>query len=431
MLGTNDTPDLFRQTYLRGLAIFFYGLIWLIGMLAGYLSFDSLFAARGLAITLVVATLASALAGGIGGATAMLTRLYQAISIRQDFQQQSIIRYLLLPVIGLGAGILALYVIAIPAALLINFARSGIGVLNELLASPSLTGIQILLSLIRTLFTEILASPTFVAIEILLGWMAGFYRQEALTKIMSPAQPTLEQQQAPGLDEDSPFYFKAWFAHRQYMIRWSYTWGLFLFFYAIAWFIGLLAGFNIAGGALSGLESSRNIVAAGLIMAAWPVAAAGGLGGVFRLLRDLYEHISDKQDFHRQHLMSYLVQPIIGFVLGLVMYFLFASGYLSFDSLFDGESSAEVIDSQGVVMLLLLLGWIAGFCQRTVTDLVWRLIQYLVSLFKLFARPLNPANLSNQEKREAILADIAKQTDFFPSVQEDTVSIDPRLWPTE
>lgn len=431
MLDTNDTPDLFRQNYLRGLAIFFYGLSWLFIMLAGYLSFDSIFAARGLGIALVVATLASALAGGIGGVTAMLTRLYQAISIRQDFQQQSMIRYLLLPVIGLGAGIVVLYIIALPAALLINFARSGVGLLNELLASPSLTGIQILLGLIRTLFAQILASPTFAAIGILLGWMAGFYRQEALTKIVAPAQPALKQQQAAGLDEDAPFYFKTWLTQRRYMIRWSYTWGLFLFFYAIAWFIGLLAGYSLTGGIFSGLDSNRTIVAAGLVLAAWPVAAAGGLGGVFRLLRDLYEHISVEQDFDRRHVMSYLVQPIIGFVLGLVMYFLLASGYLSLDSLFDGQSSAGVIDSHGVVMLLLLLGWIAGFRQRAVIELVQQLIQYLASLFKLFARLLNPANLSDREKRAAILADIARQTDFFPSVQEREVSIDPRLWPSE
>ena len=58
-----------------------------------------------------------------------------------------------------------------------------------------------------------------------------------------------------------------------------------------------------------------------VFLAALPVAAAGGLDGVVNLFKELYEHVSVAQDFHRQQVMSYLVQPVIGFILGLAMYF--------------------------------------------------------------------------------------------------------------
>lgn len=404
MIGVNN-QDMFRQSYTRGLVVFFYGIVWLVALLTGYLLIDQLFpASGGLAMTLVVATCSSALAGGIGGATAMLSRLYQHMSIKQDFQRQSLLLYFVQPVTGLIVGVITLYLITIPGTLVVNFA-----------INPNVS------------FGDVLVSSTFIATQILLSWIAGFHQQLGLEKIKSITQrfskkatngqdEQLETATASvSMDEDSPFFFKAWAYQQQQMIRWSYSWGIFIFLYGVAWFVGLVASFFLAGQWFSVLDSSGQATATALIMAAWPTAAAGGVGGVASLFHDLYRHVSIKQDFHRQHLMAYLVQPIIGFVFGLVIYFFMASGYLSIKSVLS-EEAPNVVDAPTVIMAQLVLGWIAGFRQQTIADLIQQIIQHIVTLVKLIGVFLHPKNLFNKARRDKKLAEIGKQTALFKPV---------------
>ena len=46
MPDTVEAPDVFRQTYPRGMLIFFYGVIWIVGALAGYIVLDPYLAAN-------------------------------------------------------------------------------------------------------------------------------------------------------------------------------------------------------------------------------------------------------------------------------------------------------------------------------------------------------------------------------------------------
>ncbi len=397
MVSTNDTSNLFRQTYTRGLVILFYGLIWLAVILAGYIFLDPFFASSGgAAMTLVIATWASALAGGMGGTSVMLSRLYRHMAIEQDFRNQGLVSYLLQPIIGVVIGGVVLYLIVIPAALIVNFA-----VRREFL------------------FEAVLTSSTFVAIQILLSWVGGFYQQQGLEKIKSLAQSgKVADQSLESLDKDSSSYYKDSFFYRQTMFRWSYTWGLFIFFYGILWLVGLAIAYLATTGLVSGLEGSSHTKVTALVLAAWPVAAAGGIGGVFSLLKDLHEHVSIKQDFHRRHLMAYLVKPITGFALGFAMFFLLASGYLAIRNE-DGNQIA--IDSGSVVMLQLLLGWIAGFRQQTVTDFIHQLIQSIVSFFKRIGHILitDPKALFKKAGRDKVLKEIAEDTSLFSEIKLD------------
>jgi len=411
MLSANHTQDSFRQSYVRGLGIFFYGLVWLIAVLACYPLLGSVFPATGtLPMTLLIATLSAALAGGLGGATTMLNRLYQHLSIEQDFQQQSLFSYFIQPIIGLILGILALYFVSILGAVIIGYAF-----------------VQ------QFLLAEILASPTFTAIQILLAWIAGFYQQRGLDKIKALTQHKDSDERSEGrpvlniVDEDEPLFYKAWYLYHKQMIWWSYTWGIFLLIYGILWLIGLIAVFFVARDIFSSLHANSQtvVVAASLILAALPVAAAGGMGGVCTLWYDLYWHVSIKQDFHRQHLMSYLVRPIIGFVFGLVMYLLLASGYLA---RFSENGSPQVVDSSKVIMIQLLFAWIAGFRQQTVSDLVQKLIGQLVSLFKLAVSLLNPITLFNKAKREEVFKDIAAQFSIFSEINIGDDSENRKWW---
>ncbi len=399
MLGTNEASNLFRQTYPRGMLVFFYGFIWIIAALAGYILLDSFVAPdNSVGMILVTATVTSALAGAVGGATAMLSRLHQHMSISQNFQNQSLGSYLLQPVIGIVVGVIVLYLIVILPALLFNYAIHR-----------------------EFLFVETVTSPVFVALQILLSWTGGFYQRQGLEQIKSLTKSdTIPELEPEDFDEDAPFHFKDVYTYQRNMFRWSYTWGLFIFFYGIFWLVILTVTYLMASDLFATLEAGSHTTAAALILAAWPAAAAGGMGGTFGLFKDLYNHVSIKQDFHRQHLMSYLVQPIVGFMLGFLMYFLLASGFLAISN---DDGSTMAVGSGAVIMLQLLLGWIAGFRQQTVTDLIQRLIQSLISIFKRLGRKLmsNPLGWFKKAERDKILADIAEEQErsVFSSIDPD------------
>lgn len=60
----------------------------------------------------------------------------------------------------------------------------------------------------------------------------------------------------------------------------------------------------------------------------WNTLMWGGIGGIIGALYALWWHISDQQDFERQYLMWYLVQPIMGAVLGGIVFLLLTGGFL-------------------------------------------------------------------------------------------------------
>lgn len=397
MLETTDASDLFKQSYSRGIILFFYGLAWIIAALGGYILLDSFLASgSGVGAILLTATVTSALAGAIGGATAMLARLYKQIAITLTFQHEKMASYLWQPFIGMGIGMAVLYIVVIPPSLLVNFVIQG-----------------------EFQFVEMLVKPSFVAIQILLSWTGGFYQREGLAKIRTLALRTEPIVQSPdSIDKDSPTFYKDWVDYHRNMTRWSYTWGLFLFFYGLLWLFGMVAGYLLTAAQIAAFQSGSHTVALMLMLNAWPAAAAGAVGGVFNLFKDLYRHISVKQDFHRQHLMSYLVQPVIGLVLGMVMYFLVASGYLVIRN---DDGSTMTVGSEAVFALQLLLGWIAGFRQHTVTDFIQKLIKDIVAFFKRAGRILlNPKNWFDKVKRERALREAAESPSVFAAIDEDT-----------
>ena len=419
MVAVDNSSVFFRQSYAKGVPLFIYGLAWLAGLLAGYLWLDRFFtAAPGLPGALLAATWSAGLAGAMGGATALLSRLYQHVSIRQDFQRQPLLIYLIQPVAGLIAGLLSLYLVSIPGALILNFVTELDLFLQNLSLETVLPGLASLVSGMMANLANVSTSSTFIAIQILAAWIAGFYQQIGFSKLKAIGQRLMAgPESAPlfptQLDENEPLFFKQWVQQRRQMTRWSYTWGLFLIFYGIVWLVGLLGLYllNRSWG------SSQATVS--LILAALPAALAGGCGGVFSLLYDLYRHVSIKQDFHRQHLMSYLVQPVIGFVFGLVMYLFVASGYLSLRSMFDPAGAPPVVDAPMLIMIQLTLGWIAGFRQQAVTEMIQRVVEGLFALAKAVVAFFNPANLFNQARRQEQAVEISEELGLFEALRQD------------
>ncbi|HXW00230.1 MAG TPA: hypothetical protein VEC93_17555, partial [Anaerolineae bacterium] len=394
MIVADDTNNLFRRSYSRGLLVFGYGLVWLAGLGLGFRQIEQLFGPGETTTAILLAvTAASALAGGIGGVTAMLQRLARHLSVEQDFRRQSLLPYLLQPLTGLIAGVISLYLIALPGALLVNFA------VNRTLSLADVTG-----------------ASTFVALQLLLAWIAGFYQLAGLAKLKSRAK-SIPPAPAPSdkalvtapvstePDHEAPLAFKIWFEQRQRMIRWSLTWGLAVFFYGLVWLIGLIATFLLSESLFPTPDESRppliNLMAAG-----WPAVVAGGIGGVVGMLNHLYRHVSFDQDFDRQHVMSYVILPITGSIMGGIMYLFLASGYLSLQSLFAEAGAPPVVDSPTLVAIYIILGWLAGFNQQSLDGLIRRLNRAVIAFFRFCLGLLSFKLLWDRAARDEALAEV-------------------------
>lgn len=141
----------------------------------------------------------------------------------------------------------------------------------------------------------------------------------------------------------------------QNLRHWSYRWGLFLLFYAIVWLTLLLSGFFVQ---LQGLATGSSTI--------WFAALAGGIGGVVTILYDLSWHISIRNDFDRQYVMKYLVYPIMGFVLGAVVYLITSAGFIAINT-FAGDAGTF---SVSILSVQVVLGFVVGFRQQIVYDMV-------------------------------------------------------------
>jgi len=161
---------------------------------------------------------------------------------------------------------------------------------------------------------------------------------------------------------------KTMLARKRNLRRWSYTWGVAVFFYAVVWLAAFIAGFVATDMLRATLgDSSEGLMA---IRSAWFSALAGGIGGVIGIFYSLYWHVAMKQDFDRQYVMYYLVQPIMGFILGALIHFILVAGFLVFRI---NDQAVDTLTALGVV-----IGFTAGFRQRVVFEMIDRIVKRLL-----------------------------------------------------
>ena len=103
--------------------------------------------------------------------------------------------------------------------------------------------------------------------------------------------------------------------------------------YEAAWLVFLLAGLIFAAPLAGWLTRIAQIGVANeaALLSIYPIFNTmmwGGIGGVVGALYSLWWHISEQQDFDRHYLMWYLVQPMLGLVLGGIVFLLMAGGFL-------------------------------------------------------------------------------------------------------
>jgi hypothetical protein len=145
--------------------------------------------------------------------------------------------------------------------------------------------------------------------------------------------------------------------------RWSYSWGIIAFFYAVLWLGALFATVFLRADNLAGATTI------------WIPVLAGATGGVAAILWDLSWHVSVRKDFDRQYMMKYLVSPVMGLVLGGVVYLFTSAGLFALNLVWGGGG---VTLSGGVLTIQVLFGFAAGFRQQVVYELVNVLMQRIL-----------------------------------------------------
>ncbi|MCC7354996.1 MAG: hypothetical protein IT330_14725 [Anaerolineae bacterium] len=101
----------------------------------------------------------------------------------------------------------------------------------------------------------------------------------------------------------------------------------------------------------------------------WSTFMWGGIGGAVGALYSLWWHVADRQDFDRQYVMWYVVQPIMGMVLGGIIYLAIAAGFLVLQAVPPSDPT-----SVGSWLMPSLLACIAGFRQNFVYEVLNRIM---------------------------------------------------------
>jgi hypothetical protein len=421
MLTSDTAENIFHRSYTLAWGVLGYGLLCFSLLLGGYLLIDQFSpAGGGLVTNLLIGLWVSAMAGGLGGTASMLHQMGQHLAVEQTFERRPLTGYLLQPPIGVLFGLLALLVIVIPGAFIVEFAQGFEALLNNLSLTSIMAPVVEFFSNLGNALDRTIPTPDFIALAVLVAWVAGFHQQlswrAAKQRLALTAEPGEAFPPRPALgplDENDPFYFKRWLHEYRRLAYWSYSWGVLIIVYGLVWFLGAIAAF-VYGWQFLTIWAQSSHPAVTIMLSAMPIGAAGSLGGVVRALLDLQEHASQKQDFHVQHLMSYLLLPVVGFALGMGMSFLVAAGYLVLNTTVGEEANTlRVIDAPAIVMIQLVLGWIAGFRQAPLVEALHRLLSRALLFLRLILAFLNPTTLFDADKRAERLAALKAQADLF------------------
>lgn len=154
--------------------------------------------------------------------------------------------------------------------------------------------------------------------------------------------------------------------------------GLWLFLYQVVWAIalGVLALMTtVSGTAFAQWVAFFLGVPADSEGLAWAVLflstlAWGGIGGVTSAFWSLHYHISVKRDYDPVENMWYLSQPVLGMVLGGIIYLIMASGFLIVQVDLSGADAAL-----GARLLPATVAVVAGFRQTVVLTLIERIVE--------------------------------------------------------
>jgi len=156
--------------------------------------------------------------------------------------------------------------------------------------------------------------------------------------------------------------------------KWANTYGWGAFAYETLWIAILVLAILFSQSIVTyilGLTQGEQAISQEMLLALWTTMAWGGLGGVIGAFYSLYWHAAKVQDFDKQYMMWYIVQPIIGLLIGGLVHLFIGSGFI----VARGETASG--SETAISLFPYAVAAIAGFRQRFILEIIDRMIQLL------------------------------------------------------
>lgn len=212
--------------------------------------------------------------------------------------------------------------------------------------------------------------------------------EEALTLLREARDISIERPRQFDQAEYRVARVRAMLERKQNISRWSLIYGYPVLLYEVVWFMLLLGSLlfdHSLAVFIAGLTKTTVSDLASLSMEhvfpLWNTMAWGGIGGVVGSLYSLYWHAAVEQDFDKQYLMWYIVQPIMGIILGGIVYLIIAAGFISVQVLAAQaptvSEAAQAMSNPAVKAFHSVVACVAGFRQRFVYEMLDRIVQVL------------------------------------------------------
>jgi hypothetical protein len=212
--------------------------------------------------------------------------------------------------------------------------------------------------------------------------------EEALSLLREARDISIERPRQFDQAEYCVAKVRAMLERKQNISRWSLIYGYPVLLYEIVFFLLLLGSLlfdhslavfiaNATGMTFSDMAS----LSMEHIFPYWNTMAWGGIGGVVGSLYSLYWHAAVEQDFDKQYLMWYIVQPVMGVILGGIVYLIIASGFISVQVLAGQattfDEATQTMANPAVKAFHSVVACVAGFRQRFVYEMLDRVVQVL------------------------------------------------------
>ncbi len=159
--------------------------------------------------------------------------------------------------------------------------------------------------------------------------------------------------------------------------RWGYSYGVMILIYALFWLVVYVVSLFLGAAGLLRTWTATFIGdpnLATLVSAFFSTMMSGGLGAVLGMLYSLFKHISERQDFDRQYVMWYMVQPFLGLLTGFIIHLFFVAGLFQ---IIDAESPS-----------IQAIGWLLAFAAAFRQHYVYAWLESLLKAFQPGGRQL-------------------------------------------
>jgi hypothetical protein len=198
---------------------------------------------------------------------------------------------------------------------------------------------------------------------------------------------------------------RAMLERKRNISRWSLIYGYPVLLYQVVWFLLLLGSLLFDHSLAVFIANLTEVTFSDMaslsmehIFPLWNTMAWGGIGGVVGSLYSLYWHAAVEQDFDKQYLMWYIVQPIMGVILGGIVYLIIGSGFMSVQVLAgqatDVSGAAQSMASPAIKAFHSVVACVAGFRQRFVYEMLDKVVQVLTP------KPKTKAEREAEEKEK-------------------------------